>query len=194
MSHQKGLLVIFSAPTGVGKTTVAKKIVAELKNTITIKKAQTYTTRPPRSGEIQNQDYVFVSNDNFIEMKVNGAFWETTTYDGYSYGSPKSTKEDVLIKQEVVLMVTDRPGALTIKKDFAQALLIWLTVPSIEIIKSRLAHRGSEQGEAFERRVALAQEELVIENQERLFDLHIQNIDLDETVSTIKKIILAAVL
>ena len=194
MSHKKGLLVIFSAPTGVGKTTVAKKIVAELENTVSIKKAQTYTTRPPRTGEKQNQDYVFVSESQFNIMKKNNLFWETTIYDGFSYGSPRSAKDDVLIKHEVVIMVTDRPGALTIKKDFPQALLIWLTVPNIEIIKNRLINRGSEQGVALAQRILLAQEEIAIEVKEPLFDLHIQNIDLNETVSAIKKIILAAIL
>lgn len=188
MNKHKGLLIVLSAPTGAGKTTVAKKLVQDLSKDFSIKKAITTTTRPPRDGEINGKDYHFMSEDLFRTHEENGDFLEVTRYDGHRYGSPKRAIQDAE-KGTIVLMVTDRAGARIIKNLAPKTLLVWIDVPDIETVSERLGMRGTEHGEALARRIAIARNEIAQEAQEHVFDLHIINRDLQETVDTLKRVI-----
>lgn len=189
MQHSKGHLFVISAPTGAGKTTITQKVILRLEKTVPLFKVVTYTTRPPRPQELDGIDYHFISIQDFERKLEWGDFLETTSYDGHWYGSPKDILTD-LTEGKSFILVTDRAGSKTIKTLCPDAILIWLTVPSPEIIAQRLKQRGTENHEQFMSRLAIATKEMNEENTERLFDHHIMNTDLEQAMSELEAIII----
>lgn len=183
-----GKLFVVSAPTGGGKTTVVRKVLQQISNLMPISKVITYTTRQPRSNEIPGIDYHFVTAKEFLAKKEQSFFLETTTYDQAWYGSPASIKTD-LAKGKSFIMVTDRPGASVLKTLMPEAVLIWITVSSPEVIAQRLAQRGTESAEQQQRRLAIATEEITIEREEPIFAYHVINNGLETTAQEIIAII-----
>ena len=192
MNKSMGKLFIVSAPTGAGKTTVAKTVLTKLETQIPLSKVITYTTRPPRPQEINGKDYHFVTIDDFVSKKNTGFFLETTVYDGHWYGSPKSIIAELKTGKSF-LLVTDRPGAKTIKSQVPDAVLIWLDVPSKEVLLERLGHRTSANQQERQHRLALAQREIDQEKTKRFFTHHVMNNTLDDAVHQIIKIITNAI-
>lgn len=188
--HKKqGKLFVISAPSGAGKTTVSQAVLNNCQKNIILKKVITYTTRTPRPGEISGKDYYFLSRDEFKRYESQGFFLETTEYAGNYYGSPTSILDD-LARGISYLMVTDRPGALVIKKLVPDALLIWISIPSIETLRSRLENRKTDLPDVIEKRLLLAQQEIDQESQEQCFDAHIINENFEQTVNQVLQIIL----
>jgi guanylate kinase len=183
-----GKLFVISAPTGGGKTTVARRVLQQIGNLMPISKVITYTTRQPRSNELPDIDYHFVTAKEFLAKKEQGFFLETTTYDTAWYGSPASIKTD-LAKGKSFIMVTDRPGACVLKTLVPEAVLIWITVPSPAVIAQRLEQRGTESAEQLKRRLALATQEITIEREEPIFAYHVVNDNLETTANEVIAII-----
>jgi len=185
----QGKIFIISAPTGGGKTSLSKALLDQ--DDLPLIRVITYTTRPRRGKEINGKDYYFISKKDFLEKESQGFFLETTKYDQHDYGSPKSIINDAKHGQSF-LMITDRPGALHIKKLIPEAVLIWITLPNITIIAERLRNRGREKSkEALQRRIDIAKKEIDIENREKEFTHHIMNINFDQALAQVKKIILS---
>ncbi|MBS1987456.1 guanylate kinase [Candidatus Dependentiae bacterium] len=183
-----GKLFVISACSGAGKTSVSRALLKKYGNDFNLKKVITSTSRSPRSGELNGVDYNFLSVDEFKSHINQGFFLETTEYAGNFYGSPASILKD-LEQGKSYLMVTDRPGALVIKKLVPAAVLIWLLVPDFQTLCQRLQNRGTDSPEVIARRLALAQEEMSQEQDERSFDYHVQNNVFDITVEQVKNII-----
>ncbi len=168
-----GKLFIISAPSGGGKTTISREVIRRMKSTHAIEKVITYTTRPPREGELNGKDYHFLSREEFIKKKHKGFFLETTEYHGNLYGSPSSIFEHMQQGYSFV-MATDLPGVKAIKQRVAHAILIWIAVPCIDELRKRLEKRGKQTAQAIEERIALAQHEITQADASNLFNYSIR--------------------
>lgn len=180
-----GKLIIFAAPSGSGKTTIIKRLLAlgyPLNFSISA------TTRSPRSGEIDGKDYHFLSEADFrkhIEER-NFVEWEEV-YSGCFYGTLKSEIEKHLNQGEHVVFDVDVVGALNIKKEYRErALAIFVMPPSLEVLKERLLIRASESEETLQMRLAKAAHEMSFAPQ---FDLILVNNQIDDTVKEVREII-----
>lgn len=192
MNQPKGHLFIVSGLTGGGKTTITQAALKNLSEKLPIFKVVTYTTRPPRPNEREGVDYGFVSESEFQSMKLHGDFLETTLYDGYWYGSPKAILSGCAAGKSFIL-VTDRAGAKTIKSLVPDAVLVWITVPSIEVLAERLRHRGTENSKATAQRLAIAAQEMDAESNETIYDHHIMNDNFQNAVNDLVRLIMQEV-
>ncbi len=183
-----GRLFVISAPTGGGKTTIAKRAFQALEGKVSLEKVVTYTTRQPRLHERNGIDYHFITSDDFKRMQDAGFFLETTTYDNNLYGCPR-TIIDTIRQGKSFIIVTDRAGAETIKKLYPPAVLIWFNIPSLAVLEERLQTRGRETGEALQRRIAIAAEEINAEDRNPVFDFHLVNDDLTLATTSLVNII-----
>ncbi|MDR2634870.1 MAG: guanylate kinase, partial [Clostridiales bacterium] len=137
----KGLLIIVSGFSGSGKGTVLSRVIEKNKN---IRFSISATTRKPRAGEIDGAHYFFISREEFRRMAENGEFAEHTETYGHCYGTPlEQISKAVNAGQDIVLEL-DVKGAGKIKESFPDAVAIFLTAPSLEIVKKRLIERGTE--------------------------------------------------
>ena len=137
-----GMLVILSGPAGSGKDTV----IAELfKSDIDITKSVSMTTRKPRDSEIDGIDYLFVSEEDFLDAVENGELLEYARYGVNYYGTPKGPVDKWLEDGHIVILKIDVQGAGNIKKMYPDAVSIFIMPPSMEILETRLRNRGSEE-------------------------------------------------
>ncbi|MGQ9818572.1 MAG: guanylate kinase [Candidatus Kapaibacteriales bacterium] len=183
MNKRKQLIVI-SAPSGAGKTTLARYLLTKYTN---FKFSISATTRKPRLNEINGKDYFFFTNDDFQSLIREGKLIEYEEIFGHYYGTLKSQVDEALINGEVVVFDIDVKGALSIRKAFPdQSLLIFIAPPSMEILIERLKNRGTEDIEQLRKRIERANMEMQLMNK---FDYVVVNDDLEKTKSEIDKII-----
>lgn len=183
-----GILFVISAPSGAGKTTVARMVLDRIDTQYPITRIVTTTTRPTRPGEHDGIDYNFLSKDDFLAKKNKGFFLETNLYDGHWYGSPASIVTD-LSKGKSFLIVTDRNGARTLKKLIPSAVLIWIDVPDTATVAQRLGKRETQASATLQRRIVIASTEMEEERREKLFDHHVMNETLEKAVADVANII-----
>jgi guanylate kinase len=155
---QEGNLIVVSGPSGSGKTTLAMSAVKELPN---LKYAVSYTTRPPRAGELQGIDYFFVAKEEFDRMLAAGELVEWATVYGNDYGRGKSFIVETLARGEDVIMAIDVQGARSMKRVFPQAILVFILPPNRKVLIDRLRHRGLDDEPTIQRRMSIACEELL---------------------------------
>ena len=153
----KGMLVVFSGPSGCGKDTVLDKIKEK---GFVFDKTVSVTTRAMRDGEINGVDYYFISKEEFLEKIKNNEFVEYTEYSGNYYGTLKSEIENRVSKGGYVLLKIEVEGAENIKKAFNEAVSIFIFPPSKEELKNRLLGRGTETEESFNIRYNTALKEM----------------------------------
>ncbi len=185
MGPQKnsGILVVLSAPSGGGKTTLANELLSLVKNS---RRSISVTTRPQRSTEIPGQDYHFIADAEFEQNLSKDAFAESATVHGYRYGTPKESIQSALDKGEILFLTIDVQGAKSIKKSFPQALTIFLTPPDFDVLETRLRKRGTEAEADIRRRLENARKEIA---QAQDFDYQVLNDRLDRTALEIESII-----
>ena len=156
--QRKGLLLVVSGPSGVGKGTLVKALMDRNSK---IKMSVSATTREPRPGEIEGIHYFFKTEEEFKEMVDRGEFLEYIHVFGSKYyGTPRSFVEQHLSSGFDVILEIDVQGAMKVKQSFPDAVLIFITAPSMSEIKSRLIGRGTETMEQVEKRFATAFEEV----------------------------------
>ena len=182
---KSGVLTVISGFSGVGKGTIVKKLVAEQGYSLSI----SATSRLPREGEVHGREYFFLTREEFHSMIENNGLIEWAEYVSNFYGTPKSYVEERLAEGKDVILEIEPQGALKVKKQYPDAVLIFIVPPSAGELEKRLIGRGTEAAEVISKRLKRAAEETVfISNYEYI----VINDDLDEAVSDIHHIIQAA--
>lgn len=173
---KKGKLIIFSAPSGAGKTTIVKHLLNKYPNKIAF--SISATTRNPRGKEANNQDYYFISKDAFLHKVAKHEFVEfEEVYAGTFYGTLKSEIQRIWNQGKHVIFDIDVEGGLRLKKKFEHnALAIFVQPPSIDVLQQRLITRGTDTKEKLTERFAKAEKELAYAPQ---FDVVLNNFELD---------------
>ena len=155
MQHQ-GILAVISGFSGAGKGTVMKALLEQYDNYALSVSA---TTREPRPGEANGREYFFVSEQEFTSMIEKGDLIEYARYVNHYYGTPKAYVESMLAAGKDVLLEIEIQGALKVKQQFPEALLVFIVPPSAAELKNRLLSRGTESEDVIEKRLSRAAEE-----------------------------------
>ena len=182
MKNQKKLIIL-TGPSGVGKGTVVREILGKDKN---IWLSISATTREPREGEKEGENYYFLNQENFKEMIEQNLFLEWAQFAGNYYGTPLSSVNEKIKKGFTVLLEIEVEGAKQIKEKFPNSLSIFLLPPDIEELERRIRNRGTENEEAIEKRLSRATYEISSSNQ---FDFALTNYNVNETAKRIIKLI-----
>src|SRR6201995_3340311 len=174
MSRQ-GKLVIFSAPSGAGKTTIVRHLLSKRPD---LEFSISATTRPPRGDESHGVDYYFISKQEFLHRIAKKQFVEfEEVYSGTFYGTLRTEIERIWSHGKTVIFDIDVEGGLHLKRKYdGSALAIFVQPPSLEVLKQRLSGRGTDSAEKLKERFEKAEKEL---NYAPKFDIILKNHDLD---------------
>ena len=191
-SHHLSLLLVISAPSGGGKTTLCEQLEEHNPNTI---RAITCTTRPPREGEKDGVDYYFLDANTFLKRVQAGNFLEHATVYGNSYGTLKSEVLGKLRHKKDVLLSIDVQGAATIRDraeedhELKRAFIsIFLAPPSLAVLEERLKKRGKDSPNAIQKRLSVARHEIA---QAKHFDYVIMSSSVSADLVRMQSIITA---
>lgn len=178
------MIIILSAPSGGGKSSIAKKLL-ELGNNLSL--SISATTRTPRTGEKEAVHYFFKNKNDFQQMVSSGQFLEFAEIYGNLYGTPKEYVKNMLTNGIDVLFDIDYQGAYQIRQKMPGKILsIFIKPPSIEILRARLESSGQDTKEIIDKRIMLAQEEM---SHAENYDYVVINDNFDKTVLEIQNII-----
>lgn len=180
----KGLLFVVSAPSGCGKGTILAEILKNEKFYYSISS----TTRKPRNGEINGVDYNFITDEQFKNLISSNDMLEYADYCGNFYGTPKSMVDKMRCLGKNVILEIDVQGAMNVKKNCSDAILIFIMPPSISELERRLRKRGTETDEVIKRRTNKAIEEI---SSAHNYDYVIVNNELEKAVEDFKSVISA---
>lgn len=181
-----GKLIVISAPSGAGKTSIVHYLLNELPNLCFSISA---TSRVKRNNEFDGKDYHFLGVEQFKQKIKEDAFleWEEV-YDNQYYGTLKSEIDRIWNIEKTVIFDVDVAGGINIKKQYpSECLSIFIMPPSIEVLKERLNNRGSESEESLAKRLEKAEEEI---SQNQKFDMVILNDDLQTACTETKEVII----
>ena len=176
-------LIIITGPSGVGKGTVVKELLDKDKD---IWLSVSATTRSPRMGEKNGENYYFISDEKFKDMIDKKEFLEWAKFAGNYYGTPLSSVNEKIEMGFIVLLEIEVEGAKQIKEKFPEALSIFLLPPSKEELEKRIRKRGTEKEDAINKRLSRANFEIASSDK---FDFVLTNYDVNETVKGVFKII-----
>ena len=175
--------VVISAPSGAGKTTLARELVQSDPNlTFSI----SATTRPPRPHEVEGRDYYFVADAEFERMINEGELLEWAEVHGRKYGTPKRSVAEPLKSGQSVVLDIDVQGARQVRANFPDAVLIFVLPPSVEELQRRLTRRGSETAAERKTRLETALKELAATPE---FDFVIVNDTFEHAVGDLRTIL-----
>jgi len=182
-----GKLIIFSAPSGAGKTTIVRNLLEKHSDKIAF--SISASTRQPRGKEVDGVDYYFISQESFLHKVAKHEFIEfEEVYSGTFYGTLRSEVERIWSEGKHVIFDIDVVGGLRLKSKFPeQALAIFVNPPSLEVLKERLTGRGTDSEEKLKERFAKAEHELSFANK---FDVILQNNDLETACNEAEKLVL----
>lgn len=184
MNHQ-GHLFIISAPSGAGKTSLVKAMLAQ-DNGITL--SISHTTRAMRPGEVDGQDYHFVDEAEFLAMLDDGRFLESAHVHGARYGTAKTGVDTQLAAGADVILEIDWQGAAQIRTIYPNAISIFILPPAIDVLEQRLKSRGQDSNDIIAKRIAGARSEMA---QVRDYDYVIINNDFNQALQEFKSIVCA---
>ena len=185
MIRRRGTLVVVSAPSGAGKTTLCREARLRLPD---LAYSVSYTTRPPRPGEMAGTDFVFVTTTQFQALQARGEFAEWATVHGNLYGTRASVLEAALGEGRDILLDIDTQGAAQLRARYAEAVLVFIVAPTMNELAQRLRERRSDAETEIARRLARAREEVTLW---RNYDYLIVNRDLKEAAEHLTAIITA---
>ena len=155
--NKKGLLLVVSGPSGAGKGTICKVLMNRNND---LKLSVSATTRQPRNGEIEGENYYFLTHEKFNDMISKNEFLEyAQTYSNF-YGTPKGPVMESLEKGQDVVLEIEMQGARQVKQIYPEAILIFVLPPSLNELESRLSSRGTETKEQMQERLSCAFEEI----------------------------------
>ena len=181
----KGFLLIISGPAGTGKGTVCKELLERNKDIIF---SVSSTTRNPRVGEEDGINYHFIEEDKFKGMIERNEFLEHAFVHTNYYGTPREFVMDEIEKGEIVLLEIDVQGALQVKKNYSEAVFIFLLPPTMEELKNRIVKRGTESEEDINTRFENAFKELDFVGE---YDYFVINDKIEDAVESVEAIIKA---
>ncbi len=179
----KGILVVVSGFSGAGKGTVMKRLLEKYKDYALSVSA---TTRNPREGEVDGREYFFRTKEEFEKLIEEDALIEYAQYVGNYYGTPRSYVEEQLSQGKNVILEIEIQGAMKVKEKIPEALLVFVTPPTVEELKKRLVGRGTETEDVIADRLARAAEEAEGMGE---YDYILVNDDLEECVENLHQII-----
>lgn len=181
---QKGRLIIISAPSGTGKTSVIQHFLKTNPRRI---HSVSCTTRLQRDTEVDGRDYHFISPEKFEAMMKQGAFAEWARVHGHAYGTPKAPLEEALQEGKEILLDVDVQGGMNLKKLYGKkALSIFLLPPSAEELERRLTQRGTDSAEGRRIRLENAKREMTFKDQ---YDYQIINENLEKACFEIEALL-----
>jgi guanylate kinase len=183
---RKGALLIISAPSGAGKTTICRKLLARRKD---LRYSISCTTRSPRPGERNGKAYFFLNREEFKRKIERGEFLEWAMVHDEYYGTPRQFVDDVIKTGDNVIMAIDVQGAMSIRRKHPAAILVFVLPPSLDALKSRLAHRRDPLDVA--KRLANSRGEVAAAKD---YDYVVINDDLERAVKQISCILTAETL
>ena len=180
----RGLLIVFSGPSGVGKGTVRQEIFSTPDHKFEY--SVSMTTRAQRPGEVDGKDYFFRSREEFEELIRNGQMLEYAEYVGNYYGTPLTYVNETLDKGIDVFLEIEEQGALQVKKKVPDAVFIFLTPPDLNELQERLVGRGTDSEEVIAKRIERAREEIALMSE---YDYAIVNDEVPLAAERVKRVI-----
>lgn len=183
---RQGVLVVISAPSGCGKTTIVERL---LKRHPEWARSVSATTRAPRVGEKDGKDYYFLSHEAFVKMRDEKEFLESAEVFGHLYGTPKKFVDEKLNAGTNVILAIDVQGAKMIRNSLASQdhlVTVFVLPPSVKVLRERLEGRNTDSPEEIERRIQIAQDEI---KEADYYDSTVVNQNLDQTVSEVEDLI-----
>lgn len=186
MKKERGLLIVLSGPSGVGKGTVRKELFSQ--SDTNYEYSISMTTRAPRDGEVDGVDYFFKTRDEFIELIEKGGLLEHAEFVGNYYGTPLAYVNETLDSGRDVFLEIEVQGAAQIRKKAPDALFIFLAPPSLSELQNRLIGRGTESEDIINKRIETAREELEMMS---LYDYVVENDEIQNACDKINAIIIA---
>jgi len=182
---KEGKLIIFSAPSGAGKTTIVHHLLSKMDE---LEFSISATTRPARGDEKNGSDYYFISKEDFLHRIAKKQFVEfEEVYSGTFYGTLRTEIERIWSKGKTVIFDIDVEGGLHLKRKYEnQALAIFVQPPSLEVLIERLTGRGTDSAEKLKERFAKAEKEL---NYAPKFDVILKNYELDTACKDAEKLV-----
>ena len=184
--NTKGLLVVISGPSGVGKGTVRKALFNMPKHNLVY--SVSMTTREKREGEIDGVDYYFVSKEEFQKRRKEGKFLETAEFVGNYYGTPLDKVNDQLDAGNEVVLEIEVEGAIQVKRKVPDCVMIFIVPPGKQALYDRLKRRGTENDEVIQERIAKANREFKLAH---LYDYIVVNDEVNNAADRIMAIIRA---
>ncbi|WP_061912701.1 guanylate kinase [Geobacillus sp. B4113_201601] len=186
MKNERGLLIVMSGPSGVGKGTVRKALFS--RPDISLHYSVSVTTRKPREGEVEGVDYFFRTREQFEQMIRENKLLEWAEYVGNYYGTPIDYVEKTLAEGKDVFLEIEVQGAMKVRRAFPEALFIFLAPPSLKELEKRIVGRGTESKELIENRLRAAREELEMMDE---YDYVVENDEVELACDRIKAIVIA---
>lgn len=156
--QRRGLMYVLSSPSGAGKTTLSKRLIAQNPDLVL---SVSYTTRKPRPGEVDGQDYFFTDEARFLEMAGEGAFHEWAKVFDHYYGTPKTEVDEALSEGRDVVFDIDWQGARALAKSAPDDVVrVFILPPSLALLRDRLKKRAQDSDDVIDGRMARAKEEI----------------------------------
>ena len=183
--QNKGMLVLFSGPSGVGKDTVLDII---LDKDDMLQRSISLTTREKRQGETDGVDYYFITKDQFLNMVEDGQVLEYAQYGENIYGTPKEPVDKWLKEGKTVILKIEVKGAQKIRELYPDAVSIFLLPPSMQVLENRIRRRGTENEQDIAKRLEIAKNEIC---RSADYDFVVVNDDIDEASNNVLSIIKA---
>ena len=186
--RREGIALVLSAPSGAGKTTLIKRLLAEFPH---FGYSVSCTTRRPRQGEVHGKDYFFLSREEFERRRAEQSFAEWAEVHGNFYGTPLAPVKEMLRQGQDVLFDIDVQGAAQLKLTLEEAAFAFILPPSMAEMERRLRGRGLDDEETIQRRLNNARREML---ETRWYDALVVNDDLDAAYDALRAVYLAATL
>ena len=184
-AQKRGVLFVYSGPSGVGKGTLKEKLFDEFGDRLVF--SVSATTRKARPGEKDGEDYFFISRQDFENRIANNDFLEYAEYAGNLYGTPRSAVEKQLSRGVNVLLEIEVQGALQVKRSMPESVSVFVLPPSFEELERRLRGRATETEEKIRERLETARGELAFADG---YDYRVVNVDLDAAYGELRRIFL----